>query len=408
MGIEIQKLIKEKPDIFHRLSLAGMKDESIEREFNFAIQSIQSSKDLMKCTFESVVDSVINIANVGLSLNPALQQACLISRWNRGDIYKCTLMPMYQGLAELVFRGGKVIDINTQIVYEADDIQVNLASAINPIIHNVDVFGDRGQIKGVYMVATLSNGIKHPEFMSMKDVELIMGQSEAYKYAKNNPGNQKAQKTPWVIFKGEMMRKTVLKRGQKYLPKGEGQAVEHLANAISLDNSEYPASASQIGFINSLLNNANVEERMMNSIHQEINSPEDVSAHRAKELIKFLKENQLDSSPQYSDPLKISANAKAVEKRTGKKTESKVTADDLLSFLESIKDYGRELAKDLLEAAFGTNSWNEVKKMSWVKLEPGLNDLKKWKIEFDHQIKDKTDSKEIQDMAYHCIQLIFN
>ena len=168
----------------------------------------------------------------------------------------------------------------------------------------------------------------------------------------------------------------------------------------------YPASQSQIGFINSLLGTSNLPEKKFEEIHNELDL-EEMSRHRAKEIISFLQENQVSGSPQYSDPVKMKDIGKAVEERIGEKVGSDVSSDDVKAFIEDVKGYGRELVKDLLEAAFGTKLWSEVKEMSWLKLEPGLDNLKKRKIEFDHQIKDKTDSKESQDMAYHCIQLIF-
>ena len=62
--------------------------QTLEREISFAIQQHNSNSGLQKCTQESFMKAVYNIATTGLSLNPVMKLAYLITlckRWNAGS-----------------------------------------------------------------------------------------------------------------------------------------------------------------------------------------------------------------------------------------------------------------------------------------------------------------------------------
>ena len=82
-------------------------------------------------------------------------------------------------------------------------------------------FGNRGEIVGVYCTVKTSGGDYLTECMSIDEVYSIRNRSESYK---RNSG-------PWVTDAGEMIKKTVVKRANKYWPK-----VERLSNAIEYLN----------------------------------------------------------------------------------------------------------------------------------------------------------------------------
>src|SRR5690606_1820212 len=81
---------------------------------------------------------------------------------------------------------------------------------------------DRGDIIGVYVVAKTADGDYLTETMTRDEIDGIMNRSESVKAGKS---------TPWKTDYGEMAKKTVVKRAQKYWPKTErlAAAVHHMA-----------------------------------------------------------------------------------------------------------------------------------------------------------------------------------
>jgi recombinational DNA repair protein RecT len=74
------------------------------------------------------------------------------------------------------------------------------------------MFKDRGEIIGVYSIATLINGEQTTCQMAKEEVDFIKSKSQAVKSGK---------KSPWDDFEGEMIKKTCVKRHFKMLPKSE-------------------------------------------------------------------------------------------------------------------------------------------------------------------------------------------
>ena len=52
------------------------------REINFAVQILKSNQQLQRCDADTVLQSVLDISQTGLTLNPVLNYAYLIPRYN--------------------------------------------------------------------------------------------------------------------------------------------------------------------------------------------------------------------------------------------------------------------------------------------------------------------------------------
>ena len=215
------------------LQQSGLAEGDYYREISFAIQHMHKNPFLQKCTQVSVLRAVINLAQVGLTLNPISKLAYLVPRYNRSiNQLECVLEPDYRGLVKLLTDSGSVKSVAVNIIYQGDDAEVDMATE-QKVIKHVPYFltgRAKGEVVAVYSLAVLPDGSRHFEAMSIGDIDEIRDRSESYKaYA--------AGKTPtciWVTDKGEMCRKTVLKRHTKYLPKSN--AMEKLDTAIELDN----------------------------------------------------------------------------------------------------------------------------------------------------------------------------
>jgi recombination protein RecT len=263
---------------------AGFDPEQVKKEVSFAIQAINKSAQLQKCSGESVLQAVLNIANVGLTLNPAAKEAYLIPRYNGTTrLMEACLDPSYIGLVKLLTDTGSVKAMVCQLVYDTDHFEVDLANNQSPVIHKPDLKTKREKPIAVYALATLSDGTRQVEYMDITEVEQIRGRSETYKAFIAG----KIQSCTWVSDFGEMTRKTVIKRIYKYLPRSEKAAV--LDRAVDLDNEDYKASDSQIDYIENLLRTSTYDEKQREWIELELPV---MNPKRATEVIEMLKNNQ--------------------------------------------------------------------------------------------------------------------
>lgn len=188
-----------------------------QKESQFAIQLFQANDFLAKTALNnptSAQNAIINVAAIGISLNPAMKHAYLVPR--KGNV---CLDISYMGLMHLAMESGSILWGQAVIVHEKDDFK--LTGLGNLPEHNYSPFGDRGQIVGAYCTVKTAQGDYLTECMSIDEIYSIRNRSESYK---RNSG-------PWVTDAGEMIKKTVVKRANKYWPK-----VERLSNAIEYLN----------------------------------------------------------------------------------------------------------------------------------------------------------------------------
>lgn len=268
-----------------RMQQAGFSIETVKREISFAVQAINKSAQLQKCSPESLMQSVLNISNIGLTLNPAAKEAYLIPRWNNlSKSMEAVLEPGYVGLVKLLTDAGSVKSMLCQLVYEKDVFTVDLANNMQPVKHNPELSRTlRGEIKGAYALGTLIDGTRQVEYMSLEEINDIRERSETYKAFME----QKIKSCTWVTDFGEMARKTVIKRIYKYLPRTE--RMTQIDKAVEIDNSDYAISEDQLNYIDSLLHTCTLDEKVKDLIEMEVPV---MSAKRASEVINQLQQAQ--------------------------------------------------------------------------------------------------------------------
>lgn len=207
-----------------QLFLPKVVDSSVEweRESQFAIQLLQANDFLAKMAMQnptSAQNAILNVAAIGITLNPAQKLAYLVPRM--GGV---CLDISYMGLMHLAMETGSIRWGQAVIVYANDNFKrVGIDKAP---VHEVDEFGDRCEPVGVYCTVKTSDGDYLTETMSKADIHDIRDRSQAWKtyVAKKKP-------CPWSTDELEMWRKTVVKRASKYWPK-----VKRLNNAIQYLN----------------------------------------------------------------------------------------------------------------------------------------------------------------------------
>ena len=206
------------------------------KELVFALQIIRGNDLLQKCLPESIMNSVVNLATIGISLNPALALAYLVPRDG-----KCVLDISYRGLIKIGTDSGSIRSIHSNVVYsfdefdyqEGSDLYVKHKRSMNPPEDFVkDPLGNFWKyFVCAYSVATLHDGNKDYMIMPKYKIEKI-----------RNTSKVKSDKGPWGQWPEEMSRKTVIKYHYKTLPQSEkmGQAVTILNEHEGIDITSPP------------------------------------------------------------------------------------------------------------------------------------------------------------------------
>lgn len=194
---------------------------SFEKEKSYVVQ-IMSQNDYLekvaKGNMMSLLGAMANVANIGLSLNPAKKQAYLVPR--NGMI---CLDPSYMGMCDLAIQSGSIVFVQAKIV-RAEDTYENQGVDKEPV-HKYNTFKDRGEIVGVYCVAKTDRGDYLTTEMNLEQINAIRDRSEYYKKKKSGP---------WVTDYEEMAKKTVIRNAFKTWPKTE--TLERLEMAVELSN----------------------------------------------------------------------------------------------------------------------------------------------------------------------------
>lgn len=178
-----------------------------QAEALYALQACENNPflgDIAKKNPLTIRMSVVNVALIGLSLNPAMQLAFLVPRDGR-----IILDISYRGLIKLATDTGSILWAKAELVYEKDQFEYR-GPAQTPH-HVCDPFStERGEFRGAYCIAKTVDGEILVEVMSAADIFKARDQSPAY--AKKKSG-------PWVEWFAEMCKKVVIKRASKTWPR---------------------------------------------------------------------------------------------------------------------------------------------------------------------------------------------
>ncbi|ELQ5981196.1 recombinase RecT [Cronobacter sakazakii] len=214
MSFDIVSFVKQQEPFF----CGAMTDQTVTwaKESQFAIQLFQKNDFLAKTAINNPIsaqNAIINVAAIGITLNPASKLAYLVPR----DGMVC-LDISYMGLLHLAQSSGSIKWGQCKLVYANDTYESN--GLDKAPTHKYNAFGDRGEVVGGYCTVKTPDGDYLTEEMSLAEIKAV----EATSKAKNGP---------WKTFWEEMARKTIVKRAHKYWPK-----TPRLDNAIHLLNDD--------------------------------------------------------------------------------------------------------------------------------------------------------------------------
>lgn len=180
-------------------------DLDFNKEATFAIQIIQQSDMLtsfIKSNPQSIINSIVNIASIGLTLNPALAFAYLVPRDG-----KCILDISYRGMIKILTDAGGIRNIDADDVYENDHFVYRKGT--DPVLKHSPAIKNRGEYLGTYAIAYFTAGGSQALFMNEQEIKAVEETSKS----------KGSKFSPWQTFRGEMQKKTVIKRLYKILPK---------------------------------------------------------------------------------------------------------------------------------------------------------------------------------------------
>lgn len=171
------------------------------------LQDIKTSKNdeqrpvLEACTQNSVANSLLDMVVQGL--NPMKNQCYFIAYGKN-----LTLQRSYLGTMAIAKRLPEFKDISFQVIYEGDDIEMNIVEGERTITKHEQKFENivKGNILGAYCIIEKSNGSIHTEIMTMDQIKAAW-----------NQGQMKGSSGAHKNFSDQMALKTVINRACKFI-----------------------------------------------------------------------------------------------------------------------------------------------------------------------------------------------
>jgi len=215
-------LNKQRPDI-EKLLASWI---TPERFFAMAMQ-IERIPELRNCTTESLVQCVIQAAQMGLEIGDT-----------RGHMYvipygkDAQAQPGWRGLAFLRLRAGAIMQVDTEVVFKFERLNISRSNSStgDVFLHEMDLFGDRTEKNavGAYARVKLPDGEQQFEVISAERIQ------------RHRQHSKQPNGLLWTKFWEEGWRKTPWRILDKRLPEGvNAEAIERYNAARSIETSSY-------------------------------------------------------------------------------------------------------------------------------------------------------------------------
>lgn len=270
----IEQIINQSMPGFERIA-QQRKLVRWQEESQFAYQAVKQSARLQECDPQTIQDAIINVAAVGLTLNPAYGYAYLVpdtikvGKDQQGkDVWRavCQLRVSFKGIIKLANDSGVAEWVHADVVHKKDSF--TYCGAWEKPIHQMDPFSEeRGAPVGVYCTIKTKTGGYLTECAPWSEVMKAKAAAKT-KYV-------------WDQWEGEMAKKFIIKRASKQWPKSDG----HLLEAINvIDQYEGSAELNQLD---------RVAAEIMSIIYDE--TSEQDRAERLNEVIGELDEAEMQT-----------------------------------------------------------------------------------------------------------------
>lgn len=213
----------ESPSFAAQIAKVLPKHITPARMVRVAITAMTKQPKLSECDPATVYSCLLTLSSIGLE--PDGRLAHLVPFFNtKRNVYECTLIVDWKGLAQIVYRSGQVSNLHADVIYQGDLFGYNCGQITTHVPHflrtDSDAPTEQGRIIGAYAIATMKDGTKPAVVISEAAIQKIRARSKA------------ANSGPWVTDTDEMRKKTAFRRLSKWLPVRS----EELTTALDVDD----------------------------------------------------------------------------------------------------------------------------------------------------------------------------
>ena len=177
------------------------------------VTSVRETPRLLEVTrsktgLTSIIQAACQAAIVGLEPGRLLDLAYISARQDRDLGWIAEFQTTYKGDIRLLYASGSVKNIYADVVYGKDKFALRQGTH-REIIHEPALESDRGPMIGAYAVAELTTGAVDMEWMPVEEIDQVAAMSRR---------QADSAGSPWNSWRGEMAKKSVLRRLMKRLP----------------------------------------------------------------------------------------------------------------------------------------------------------------------------------------------
>jgi recombination protein RecT len=254
MASEIAVKVKElRTDIEGRraeyLTIFEQDEKRTDKFISVVLTAFARDPDIALCSPRSVHLECMKAAQDGLTLDG--REAALVrissrklidGKWT--SVPEVIYIPMIAGVIKRVRNSGEIVSWTCELVYveelkqEATDgsgKRFRYRAMPPELYHEPIIFGSKGECVGAYSAVKLRDGSFDYCFMNIDQLNETMNRSRSKKRIKLDDGSEREELTgPWKTDRGEMYKKTVMKRHSKRLP-----VSAELRRIVDRDNDMY-------------------------------------------------------------------------------------------------------------------------------------------------------------------------
>lgn len=190
----------------HKIAAAIPAQVDAARFARLAVSMLNKRTELANCTARSLLQAIMESAQLGLELDPSLGHAYLVP-FRAGNQTLAQLIVGYRGMIHLLIETGRVRKVYARPVWQGDKFEMKLGT--NEHITHVPVRPDErtpngltGEplLMGCYAVIEFTDGATAIDWMWAAEIEAIRARSRA------------GESGPWKTDYVEMAKKTVIRR----------------------------------------------------------------------------------------------------------------------------------------------------------------------------------------------------
>jgi recombination protein RecT len=222
------------------------------------LTAVQNDPQLLDADRQSLLLACMRCAQDGLL--PDKREAALVifkenknvnGQWQTKLLVQ--YMPMVYGLRKKILQSGEITDIFTQVVYRQEIENGNFIyeEGTERMLRHKPILDPDFEPKDddlvlAYSIATFSDGSKSFEVMRRSEIAKVQEKSQTGA-TRDRKGQPRTPSGPWVEWKSEQWRKTVMRRHSKSLPmSGDILDIEARDDDIAARSTQAVLAAPQV------------------------------------------------------------------------------------------------------------------------------------------------------------------